>query len=181
MAEEKNEMKEENKTQIEETKKEEKPEEKTEKKKEEKGTKKKEIPKIKRTEASVNVSGIPISTIHSIYICKFIKGKKIPKAIEDLEEVARAKKAVPFKGDVAHKKGKGMMSGRYPKSASLHFIKLLKSLQANANVNGLEDVIITEAIANKGFEPKGRFGRVRRKRTNVRIKVMEKKIKEKKN
>jgi len=136
-------------------------------------------PVVKKTEAVVNAKGVPISTKHSMAICKFIKGKKINDCIEYLEQVARARKAVPMKGEIPHRKGK-MMSGRFPKNASNEFIILLKSLGANANANNLEEPIIYEAIANIGPRPFGRFGRTRKKRTHVTIKVREKKQKEKK-
>ena len=145
--------------------------EKTEEKKEDK-EKKKEISKVKKTEAVVNETSIPISTKHSIAVCRFIKGKKIENAINDLEQVALKKKAVPMKGEIPHRKG--MMSGRYPKKTSEYFIKILKRLTANANVNGLENPVITEAIANFGSRPYGKFGRVRRKRTHLKITAKEK-------
>ena len=135
--------------------------------------KKKEI-KIKKTEAIINVKGVPVSTKYSMAICKFIKNKKIEKAIADLEEVLQFKKAIPMKGEIPHRKGKKIMSGRYPKRATEHFIKLLKSLLANANHNGLENPIITEAISNIGKRPFGKFGRIRRKRTHIKITAKEK-------
>ena len=65
------------------------------------------------------------------------------------------------------------MSGVYPKKAAENFIKLLKNLSANSNINNLENPVITEAIANIGSRPYGRFGKFRRKRTHVLIKVKE--------
>ena len=96
--------------------------------------------KAKKTEAVVNITSLPISTKHSTFVCKFIKGKKIEDAIKDLEKVVLLKKPVPMKGEIPHRKG--MMSGRYPKKTAEHFIKFLNVLSANANVNGLENTII---------------------------------------
>lgn len=169
-----------------ESQKEEKPDDKdvkSEAKEEVKDEKKKETekkpvqtkPKIKKTKAIVNSSNIPISTKHSKAVCKFIKGKKIENAINDLEKVIVQKKPVPMKGEIPHQKG--IMSGRYPKKAAQHFIKLLKSLSANANLHEIENPIIKEAIANIGSRPYGKFGRVRRKRTHIKITAI-KKIKE---
>jgi ribosomal protein L22 len=150
--------------------------------------KKKAEPKIKKTEAIVNISSVPISTKYSMALCRFVKNKKIEKAIKDLEDVLLFKKVVPMKGEIPHKKGKGIMSGRYPQTATKYFIKILKSLLANSNYNGLEEPVIIEAVANMGSRPYGRFGRVRRKRTHIRIiardkvlisKKKSKKIKEK--
>jgi len=136
-------------------------------------------PKVKKTETVVNAQNLPISTKYSKAICRFIKNKKINDAITDLEQVLVMKKAVPMKGEIPHRKGK-IMSGRFPKKASEHFIKLLKSLQANANNHEIEDSVIVEAIANIGSRPYGRFGSIRRKRTHVKIKAMEKKLWKKK-
>lgn len=134
--------------------------------------------KKKKTEAIVMAQNIPISTKHSAAICRFIKNKKIDSAISDLEAVLKFKKVVPMRGEIPHRHGKGMMSGRFPKKASENFIKLLKSLKANSNYNGLEDPIIVEAVANIGERPFGRFGAVRKKRTH--IKLVAKDITEKK-
>lgn len=140
-----------------------------------KNEKKKEIiKKPKKTEAIVNSVGLPISTKVSVSICKFIRGKKIESAISYLEQVKLQKKAIPMKGEIPHRKGK-IMSGRYPKKASEYFIRLLKSLLANANFNNLNSPIITKSVANVGSRPFGRFGRVRRKRTNITLKAEEKK------
>ena len=108
-------------------------------KKETPTSKKKEKPR--RTKAIINASDIPISTKHSAAICRFIKRKKIPEAIRDLELVARIKKPVPMKGEIPHRKGR-MMSGRFPEKAAREFIILLKSLSSNSYYNCLENPII---------------------------------------
>ncbi len=141
---------------------------KSEAKKEEKSVKK-EQEKPRKTEAVINAYNTPISTKYSMAICKFIKNKKIRDAIVDLEQVSRLKKVIPMKREIPHRKGKRIMSGRFPKAASKEFIKILKSLSANAVYNNLENPIIAEAVANIGIRPYGRFGRVRKKRTHIRI------------
>ena len=138
-------------------------------------------PKIKKTEAVVSANNLPISVKHSVAVCKFIKNKSISKAIEDLEKVVVIKKPVPMKGEIPHKKG--IMSGRYPKKTAEYFIRLLKSLLANSNFHEIENPIVIEAIANIGTRPYGRFGRVRRKKTHVKIvakNIQKKKIEVKK-
>lgn len=137
--------------------------------------KKKPKKKIKKEEAVVRGLSLPISTKDSVAICRFIKNKPIEKAIADLEDALKFKKAIPMKGEIPHKKGKGMMSGRYPLNAIGHFVKMLKTLQANSNVNGIEEPVIVGAVPNKASRPYGRFGSVKRKRTHVKIKVKEKK------
>lgn len=159
-----------------ESKTEEKIIEKKEIKADEKGKKEKvKVEKIKKSEATVYARDIPISTLDARAICKFIKKKTIQKAVGDLKEVLVFRKAVPMKGEIPHRKGK-MMSGRYPKKACEYFLKILKSLQGNANANNMDEPIITEAFADMASRPYGQFGRVRRKRTHIKIKVTEKKV-----
>jgi len=156
---------------------------KTDEQNKEKQIPKQNKPKVKKTEVVVNSYSLPISTKYSVAICRFIKNKKIETAIADLGQVLLKKKAVPMKGEIPHKKGKSMMSGRFPKKATEHFIKLLKSLAANANANDLNNPAISEAVPNLASRPYGRFGRIKRKRTHVRITAIEKNKlkKEKKN
>ena len=128
-------------------------------------------PKKQMDHASVYGRNLPISLKHSKYIGNFIKGKKVEAAIRDLQQVIKKKVAVPFKGEVAHKKGKGMMSGKYPVKASENFIILLKSLNANSNVNGLDTdkLMVKDVMANKAPDQMHRFGRMKFKRTHVKL------------
>jgi large subunit ribosomal protein L22 len=130
--------------------------------------------KIKKTEVHVYGKSLPVSMKYSIAICKFIKNKKIEEAIIDLSQVIKLKKAVPMKGEIPHQKGKGMMSGRFPKRASGYFINLLKSLSSNADNHEVENPIITKAIANLSQRPFGRFGKVKRKRTHIYLEAQDK-------
>ncbi len=141
---------------------------------------KKEVPKVKKMEVSARGTNLPISTKYAKFVCKFIVRKRIGDAIRDLEQVEVGRKAVPMKGEIPHQKGKGMMSGRFPKKAAKNFIILLKSLAANANEGSLDEPIIVEAMANMAARPYGRFGRTQKKRTHVKIIAKEKsKIKKK--
>ena len=146
---------------------------KEEKKEEKKRT---EVKRVKKDFAFVYGRSLPISTKKSAAICKFIKGKEIKKAIADLDRVTRQKLAVPMKGEYAHRKG-NVMSGGYPKKAGEYFIKMLKSLQANAVANEVENPVVVDAVANIASRPFGQFGRVRRKRTHVHIKAGSKGVK----
>jgi len=153
-------------------------EKKLEKTKEEKKDSKKET-RAPKSEAVVNSINAHLSAKTSAYVCRFIKNKTIDQAISDLEEVIAQKKVVPMKGEIPHRKGKGIMSGRYPKNAAEHFIKLLKTLAGNSNVNGLEEPVIVEAFANIGERPYGKFGAVRRKRAHIKI-IAKNKVKKQK-
>ena len=145
----------------------------------EKQNKDKILDKPKKTEAVVTGRNLPLSTKTATAVCKFIRGKDIQKAIVELEQVLVHKNVIPMKGEIPHQKGKGISSGGYPKKASEYLINLLKSLQSNANVNGLEKPIVAKAMANLASRPYGKFGRVRKKRTHVQLVATEKGKKEK--
>jgi ribosomal protein L22 len=137
------------------------------KKQAEKKTKKEEKPKVRKYEAIAKGENLHASKKQCMYICSFIKNKKIDTAISDLEQVTKMKKAVPFKGEIPHRKG-NIMSGRYPVKASKLFITMLKGLKGNAIVNGmeLEDTKIKTASASWARRPM-RSGNRQAKRTNV--------------
>lgn len=137
--------------------------------------KKKEESKLtKKEEAIAKGQALHISKKQAMYICEFIKNKPIDKAIADLEQVIKLKKPVPFKGEIPHRKGKGIMSGRFPVKASKLFINMLKSLKGNVTVNQmeLEKSKITFASASWASRP-ARKGNTRGKRTNVILKAEE--------
>jgi large subunit ribosomal protein L22 len=164
---------------VEENKKiEEKEEAKLEETKEKKPVKMEE----KKVKESAQVKGydLDISTKHAIAICDFIRGKEIEKAIKDLDDVLKYKKAVPMKREVPHRKG--IERGRYPIKAAKTIIKLLKSLNANSSISEIENPIITFTKADKASRPYRRWGSRRFKRTHITIIAKGKnKLTEKKN
>ena len=144
------------------------------------GEEKKEAPKpkvkvVKKSEVSVSGRSLPISLKYSKGIGKFIRGKRIEDAISDLELVRLKKKAVPMVGEMAHKKGKGMATGKYPVKASENFLRLLKSLSANGANHGMDvdNARIVMTIPNKAPEQVHRGGRTMFKRTHVKIVARE--------
>lgn len=128
--------------------------------------------KPKKTEAIAHGYSYHISKKHGMYICNFIKNKSIDASIAELEKVTKLKKAIPFKGEIPHRKGMG--SGRYPVSAPLQFIALLKSLKGNVIQNGmeLEKTRIYLASASWAARPARSNGR-KGKRTNIILKAKE--------
>lgn len=125
---------------------------------------------------------LPVSTKQSIEICNFIRGKNLQKAKTMLDSVISEKIAVPFtrfNKDMGHKKGK-IAAGRFPIKTSKHVLKLLNSLEINAQNKGLDTnaLFIKTIIANKASTP-WHYGRQRRrkmKRTHLEIIVEEKEI-----
>ncbi len=129
--------------------------------------------KPKKTEAKALGNSYPLSRKHSLYVCYFIKNKSIDKAIEDLNQVLKFKRAVPFKGEIPHRKNLSG-SGRYPITACKHFINLLKSLKGNCLSNGMDidNTKIYEASATWASRPR-RSGGKSAKRTNIILKAKE--------
>ena len=144
------------------------------KKEDKKDSVKSAIPKVKKELAIARGPSLHMSKRHGMYICAFIKGKTIDAAIADLEQVRLFKKIVPFKGEIPHRKGKGMMSGRYPVTAAGLIIPMLKTLKGNVAVNGLDitKTRITTASANWASRPQRRGGQ-RAKRTYIILEAKE--------
>lgn len=150
------------------------PSQKTEQKKaSEEKVEKKETRKIEKKEfARSNAAGLHISLKHAMAISKFIKGKTIDRALQELSEVTSMKRAVPFKGEIPHRHG--MMSGRYPINASEAFIQVLKGLKGNTLVNGmdLQKTVIVSSNPSWAARPMRRGGR-KGKRINLIIEARE--------
>ncbi|MFA5857158.1 MAG: uL22 family ribosomal protein [Candidatus Pacearchaeota archaeon] len=121
--------------------------------------------------ASVNGRDLSLSLKHAIALSDFIKGKDIDKALNELEQVSKLKKAIPMKGEIPHRKG--MMSGRYPVNGSIIFIRLLKSLKSNAMAKDIElEKYKLHSVPNLAPRPYKRFGQGRFKRCHVTIKLI---------
>src|SRR3989338_9607800 len=131
-------------------------------------------PKVKKDVAVVRAPSVHISKMHGMYICSFIKGKSIDNAMKDLEQVILIKKAVPFKGEIPHRKGKGMMSGRYPVAAAKLFIPMLKNLRGGVIFNEMDlaKTRISLAHANWSSRPQRKGGR-KGKRSYIIIEAKE--------
>ncbi|WOF15513.1 50S ribosomal protein L22 [Methanoplanus sp. FWC-SCC4] len=136
--------------------------------------------------ARAKANELPISPKHAIEITRFIKGKTTKEAIAYLEDVVALKKAIPFKRfnrNVAHKRGLDKWdAGRYPVKASSEFLKVLRSVEKNAEYIGLdtEKLEIFFATSNRGRRQRGIFPRAMGRATakfaesaNVEIMVRE--------
>lgn len=139
----------------------------------------------KNGENCAKASGIalPVSTKHSIEICRLIRYKNLEFAKKRLDQAIALKMPIPFKRfkkDVGHKKGP-FAAGRYPVKACKAVLEILKSAEANAVAKGLNssDLVIASIIANKGPREL-RYGRIRgriAKKTHLKLILEEKKSK----
>lgn len=138
-------------------------------------TEKKETPKIvKKEEAVALARSVPVSLKQGMHIGRFIKHKSIDQVLNELDEVIALRRAVPFSGEIPHRKGKGMMSGRYPVDACKVFKVLVKNLRGNCVANGLDmdKVRIYFCSINWAARPMRRGGR-KGKRSNITLKAKE--------
>lgn len=109
---------------------------------------------------------------------KFIRGKNLIRAISELEDITKMKRALPlgrYNKDVPHKKAIG--PGRYPINTVKSVIDVLKNALANTREKGLNEtnVVIIHASSSKAIAK----GRRRGKLANFEVVVAE--AEEKKN
>lgn len=102
-------------------------------------------------------------------ICNYIKGMKLERAKEMLQDVIDMKTPIPYKRHrkkLPHRKGaQGFDAGRYPQKAAREVLKVLGSVEANAEFKGLyaDRLKIIHIAAHRGrvirkFIPRA-FGR----------------------
>lgn len=150
---------------------------KTEEKKEE--AKKIEVKKVAKEVAIVNAYSVSISTKHSSAICKMIMKRPIDGSIDMLNLVLQEKLAVPMTAlEIPHRKRSLMPKGfggggRFPRNAAREFILLLKQLKANCETNGVENPVVTIAMANLASRPFRKEGR-RAKSTHIHLEARDK-------
>ncbi len=74
-------------------------------------------------------------------ICRFLRGMRLEKAKDVLQEVIELKKPVPYfrhRKKVGHRRGvQGFAAGRFPQKAAGEVLKVLESVEANAEFKGL--------------------------------------------
>jgi len=106
---------------------------------------------------------MPIAWKKSVELARQLRGKKVEKALEYLDNVIALKQPVPFrryKRWVAHKSGVG--PARYPVKAAKYFKRVLESAVSNAEFLGRaepESMIIRVINPHKGAITKGRMPR----------------------
>lgn len=124
---------------------------------------------------------LPISFKQSVEISRYIKNKNVNDVKNILQNVIEKKLAIPFKTfifDLGHKKKIG--PARYPKNTSKEFVKLIETVEANAQFKGLKtsNLVIVHISAHKAAKTwhYGRHSRRKMKRTNVEIVVEDKPV-----
>ncbi|HLC81213.1 MAG TPA: 50S ribosomal protein L22 [Candidatus Nanoarchaeia archaeon] len=127
--------------------------------------------------AKAKSSDISVSFKHSVEISRAIRYKNTAAAKKILQDTIEMKRAIPFrkyKQNVAHKRT--MAAGRYPEKAARAFLRLINSVEANAQSKGLNtaNLKITVMMANLASIPvTGKRFRTSTKRANLEIEVKE--------
>lgn len=111
---------------------------------------------------------LPIKPKAAREICNHLKGKKLERAKQILNDVIELKKPIPYyryNKKVPHRKGKGFSAGRFPTKASEEILKILDAVEANAEFKGLyaDQLKIIHLVCHRGrkirnFIPRA-FGR----------------------
>jgi len=141
---------------------------------------------LNQNSAKAVVISAGISTKQSIEVCKHIRGLNTVKAKKILKEAIDLKKAIPFTrftNGVGHRRGK-MGSGSYAPKTCQTILKLIESVEANAQYRGINssNLLIKHICAQQGTND-WRYGRKRRqqmKSTHVEIVVEETAVAKKK-
>jgi large subunit ribosomal protein L22 len=125
----------------------------------------KELDETRTVKASLRE--IDVSPKWSREVCRAIVGLTIPEAKKLMEDVIAMRRMIPYrrykKNRAHHAETKG--AGGYPVKVAKHMLKLLESLEANADFKGLDpdEIVIVHAAAHKArrirkFMPRA-FGR----------------------
>ena len=109
---------------------------------------------------------LPISTKVSIEVCNRIRKNKVSRAKVILKEVVDMKtpiKFTRFMNGAGHKKGIG--PGKYPQKAAGEILKIIESVEANAQFKGLNtSELIIKHISAQNAGNTWRYGRHRRRK-----------------
>ena len=140
---------------------------------------------MKENQALVRGLNLPISWKDSVEVCRFLRKKNLQKAKQMLQRVLEKKMAVPIKRyglrDRGHRPGK-VGPGFYPEKVTKYILRLLNTLEANAQDKGLNisNLILKELIPNKASLPWHSGRQRRRKMKRAHIKIIAEEVKTKK-
>ncbi|MCD4740380.1 50S ribosomal protein L22 [archaeon] len=125
-------------------------------------------------------SEINISRKHAVEVCTAIRGKRLEKAKQFLQDVTEKKQFVELhkhKKQVPHRTGG--TPGRYPVKAAKEILKVLENAENNAENKDMEgDLIVKHAAAHYGRTyqrraPKGKWKTSNIETTNIEIILTE--------
>ncbi len=131
----------------------------------------------KEHSAKAHARNVGVSTKQGVELSNSLRYRSTGYAKKFLEDVIALRRAVPYTRyifDLGHKRGMG--PGRFPQKTAAEFLRLIKAVEANAQVKGLNvsSLKITKLVTHKASIPPG-GGRQRHhaKRSNIDIEVTE--------
>lgn len=112
---------------------------------------------------------IDVSPKFSRELCRAVVGLKLDRAKNLMEDVMNKKKPIPYRRhrkERGHRRGAGGPGG-FPVKIARHVLRLLESLEANAEFKGLapSDIKITHAFVQKGRRIRRVIGRAHGRQT----------------
>lgn len=118
--------------------------------------------KILEPERTVIASGrdLNISFKEAVELCRYLKDRKLEEAKKILEEVIELKRAIPYrtfnKKVPHHRYDHTSGPARYPRKVAKTLLKILESLEANAEFKGLDvgRIKLVHLAAQKGYKLK---------------------------
>ncbi len=126
-----------------------------------------------------------VSLKYSTEIVREIKGKKVKRVEEFLQNIIDKKEFLPLRKyvkKIAHRKGDSKSktkTGRYPEKTVKAFLELVKSAKANADYKGLETekLFVKHCFASMGYgkvshQPKGKIGGKSRVKKAAHIEII---------
>jgi len=132
--------------------------------------------------AKVVGRNLQISAKKSYEVANFIRGKKVDRAVNELQLVVDQKLAIPYRRygmNTSHKRGIG--PGKYPRNVSVAIAVLLSSLKSVAKEKGLNEknLTIIHAAAHRSSRIMHN-GRNRGVRKNMHFELVAKELEDKK-
>lgn len=127
--------------------------------------------------ACARAVSVPVSAKQGIELSNYLRYRSTAAAKKILEEVMALRLAIPYRRftkDLGHKPGIG--AGRYPQKTAREMLRLIKAVEANAQVKGMNSssLKITKLVVNKASSPfSGGRLRHRAKRSHIEIEVSQ--------
>lgn len=111
-----------------------------------------------------------ISPKKAYEVCKAIRGMKVKKAIDFLQDIIDFQKPLRLRRylrECAHKKGKGFGAGRYPVKAAKAILEVIEDAKNNAEYKGwdADEMRILQIAAHRGRKIKNWMPRARGRST----------------
>lgn len=138
------------------------------------------------TDARASIRQVDMSHKHAREIGVAISGLWVDDARSYLLDVVNKRRAIPFgryKNQVGHRSDSGVMAGRYPQKAAHAILKLLDSLENNAEFRGLDvdrlqivNVTVHKGTIMKRFTPRAMGRATPKNDAHIHVEVVAREV-----